>query len=131
MAKLRERASNALARLEQLASTGRGVVVLFGLALTAYLVRAVAWPLTTGRDLDEYLLAYVQLFDHAVLLPWSKLFRTPIAPLYDGLLLDLAGGRLAEPARAVLYAGSIVCWAAAARFFGPRVALAVAVLLVA
>ena len=30
---------------------------------------------------------------------------------------------------AVLYAGSIVCWAAAARFFGPRAAIAVAVAL--
>jgi hypothetical protein len=105
--------------------------VLFALGLAAYAIRAVAWPLTTGRDLDEYLLAYVQLFDRDVLLPWSLLFRTPIAPLYDGLSLDLLGGRLAEPAMAVLYAGSIVCWAAAARYFGARVALAVAVFLLA
>ena len=37
-----------------------------------------------------------------------------------------ARGRLAEPVMALLYAGSIVCWAAAARYFGPRAALAVA-----
>ena len=120
-----------LVRLESLASRRLGALVLFGIALAVYAVRAIAWPLKTGRDLDEYLLAYVQLFDHNVLLPWSMLFRTPITPLYAGASLDLFGGRLAEPAMAVLYAGSIVCWAAAARQFGPRVALAVAAVLLA
>jgi hypothetical protein len=114
-----------LGGLEELASRRLGAVLLFALGLGAFAIRAIAWPLKTGRDLDEYLYAYVQLFDRDVLLPWSLLFRTPIAPLYDGLSLDLFGGRLAEPAMAVLYAGSIVCWGAAARYFGARAALAV------
>jgi hypothetical protein len=120
------RLSRSLTRAEDVAGGRTGILLVFGLALVAYAVRAAAWPLKTGRDLDEYLLAYVQLFDHDVLLPWSLLFRTPVAPLYTGLSLDLFGGRLAEPALAVLYAGSIVCWAAAARYFGVRAALAVA-----
>lgn len=118
--------ARTLARLEVLASTRRGALLLFALALLAYALRAVAWPLKTGRDLDEYLLAYVQLFDGDVLLPWSLLFRTPVASLYDGLSLDVLGGRLAEPLMALLYAGSVVCWAAAARAFGARAALATA-----
>ena len=118
--------ARTLARLEVLASTRRGALLLFALALLAYALRAVAWPLKTGRDLDEYLLAYVQLFDGDVLLPWSLLFRTPVATLYDGLTLDVLGGRLAEPLMALLYAGSIVCWAAAARAFGARAALGTA-----
>jgi hypothetical protein len=113
-------------RLEQLASGRRGAALLFALALVAYAVRALAWPLRTGRDLDEYLLAYVQLFDHDVLLPWSLLFRTPVTPLFAGGLLDVADGRLAEPVMALVYASSVVCWAAAARYFGPLVAIAVA-----
>ena len=92
----------------------------------AYAVRALAWPLKAGRDLDEYFLAYVQLFDHDVLLPWSLLFRTPVTPLFAGGVLDVADGRLAEPVMALVYAGSIVCWAAAARYFGQWVAIAVA-----
>ena len=100
--------------------------MLAGLALVAYVVRALAWPLTAGRDLDEYLYAYVQLFDRDVLLPWSMLFRTPITPLFAGLSLDVFDGRLAEPLMALLYAGSIVCWAGGARYFGPWVAIAVA-----
>jgi hypothetical protein len=128
---LTRRAGRALAWLERLASTRRGALALLLLGLVIYAIRAVAWPLQSGRDLDEYLLAYVQLFDRDVLLPWSLLFRTPIAPLYTGLSLDVVGGRLAEPAMAMLYAGSIVCWAAAARYYGARAALAVAAALLA
>jgi len=103
-----------------------GPATVFGVGLVFYAARAVAWPLQAGRDLDEYLYAYVQLFDRHVLLPWSLLFRTPVTPLFAGGTLDLAGGRLAEPAMAMLYAGSIVCLFAAARYFGARPALAVA-----
>ena len=121
---------NPLARLlgwlERLASRPLGAVLLFGLGLGVFAVRAIAWPLKTGRDLDEYLYAYVQLFDHDVLLPWSMLFRTPVTPIVAGLSLDVAGGALAEPIAAVLFAASVVAWSAAGLFFGPRVALATA-----
>ena len=123
--RIANRLASPLRWLERLAARPIGVLVLLGLALVAFAVRAVAWPLKPGRDLDEYLYAYVQLFDHDVLLPWSLLFRTPVTPLFAGVSLDVLGGRLAEPLMAVLFAGSIVCWAAAARDFGPWVALAV------
>ena len=123
------RTGNTLARLlgwlERLASRPLGSIVLFGLGLAVFAVRAIAWPLKTGRDLDEYLYAYVQLFDHDVLLPWSLLFRTPVTPVVSGLALDIAGGALAEPLVAVLFAASIVAWSRAALAFGPRVALVV------
>jgi hypothetical protein len=115
-----------LAWFESFALRPAGAICLFALGLLAFTVRAIAWPLQAGRDLDEYLYAYVQLFDHHVLLPWSMLFRTPVTPLFAGLALDLLDGRLAEPAMAVLYAGSILCWAAAARYFSAWAALAVA-----
>jgi hypothetical protein len=115
-----------LARLERLGASRRGLVVLFALAVLAYAVRAVAWPLTAGRDLDEYVYAWVQLFDRNVLLPWSLLFRTPATPVFVGASLDAFDGRLAEPLMALLYAGSIVCWTAAARYFGAWAAVAVA-----
>ena len=100
--------------------------MLFVLALAAYGVEAIGWPLVAGRDLDEYLYGYIQLFDWHPLLPWSVLFRTPVMPVVSGSLLDFAGGRLAEPFMAVLFAGSVVAWAAAARAFGTRAALLVA-----
>jgi hypothetical protein len=108
--------------VDRLASR-RGAVLLFALGLAVYAIRALAWPLKTGRDLDEYLYAWIQLFDRHVLLPWSLLFRAPATPLVSGPLLDVAGGALAEPVLALLFAGSVVAWAAAAYAFGPRAAV--------
>ena len=112
----------AVGVVDRLASR-RGAVLLFALGLAVYAIRAVAWPLKTGRDLDEYLYAWIQLFDRHVLLPWSLLFRAPATPVVSGVLLDVAGGALAEPALAILFAGSVVAWAVAAYAFGPRVAV--------
>ncbi len=118
-----------LRRLEDLAGRRLGAVVLLLLALAVYAVRAIGWPLIGGRDLDEYLYDYVQFLDWHPLLPWSMLFRTPVPGLIDGAALDVAGGFFVEPLMAVLYAGSVVAWAAAARAFGSRAALLVALAL--
>ena len=69
---------------------------------------------------------YIQLFDWHPLLPWSMLFRTPVTPIVLGAALDAAGGFFAEPLLGVLFAASVVAWAAAARTFSPRAALLVA-----
>jgi hypothetical protein len=116
-------------RLEELAGRRRGAALLFVLALAVYAVRAIGWPLVGGRDLDEYLYDYVQFLDWHPLLPWSMLFRTPVPGLVDGTSLDFAGGFFAEPLMGVLYAGSVVAWAAAARAFSARAALLVALAL--
>jgi hypothetical protein len=103
--------------------------VLFVLALAVYAVRTIGWPLVGGRDLDEYLYDYVQFLDWHPVLPWSMLFRTPATPIVAGLSLDVAGGFFAEPLLAMLFAGSVVAWTVAARRFGARTALLVAVAL--
>jgi hypothetical protein len=116
-------------RLEDLAERRLGAVLLFVLALVVYALRAIGWPLVGGRDLDEYLYGYVQFFDWHPLLPWSMLFRTPVPGLLDGAALDFVGGFFAEPLMAVLFAGSVVAWSSAARAFGGRAALLVALAL--
>ena len=118
-----------MAWLERLANRRLGGAVLFVLALAVYAVRAIGWPLVSGRDLDEYLYAYVQFLDWHPLLPWSMLFRTPATPVVDGLALDVAHGFFAEPLLAVLFAGSVVAWSAAARWFSTRGALLTALAL--
>ena len=123
--------SRTLAWLERLAARPLGALVLFLTGLGVYGIQAIAWPLKPGRDLDEYLYAYIQLFDRDVLLPWSMLFRTPLTPVVSGVLLDPFGGALAEPVCAILYAGSIVAWAVAGSAFGPRVALVTGLALLA
>ena len=122
----RQRAARALASLERLADRRLGAVVLFAVAIAIYAIRAIGWPLVGGRDLDEYMYDYIQFLDWHPLLPWSMLFRTPVTPLVVGPALDVAGGFFAEPLMAVLFAGSVVAWATAARAFGARVALLVA-----
>src|SRR3954451_13961101 len=121
--------ARVIRRLEDLADRRLGVIVLFVVALAVYALRAIGWPLVGGRDLDEYLYGYVQFLDCHPLLPWSMLFRTPVPGLVDGAALDVAGGFFAEPLMAVLYAGSVVAWAAAARRFGARAALLTALAL--
>jgi hypothetical protein len=123
---LDSRVRSAIGFLEQLAGTKRGAFLLFVVGLGAYAVEAIGWPLTGGRDLDEYLYGYIQFLDWHPLLPWSMLFRTPATPVLAGSLLDVAGGHLAEPAMAVLFAASVVAWAAAARTYSTRAALLVA-----
>jgi hypothetical protein len=122
-------AARTLAWLERLAERRLGAVVLFALAVAVYAVRAIGWPLMGGRDLDEYLYDYVQFLDWHPLLPWSMLFRTPVPGVVDGAALDIAGGLFAEPLMAVLFAASVVAWTAAARAFGARAAILVAVAL--
>jgi hypothetical protein len=100
--------------------------VLFVLALAVYAIRAIAWPLVIGRDLDEYLYGYIQFFDRHPLLPWPMLFRTPVPGIIDGAALDVANGFFAEPLMAVLFAGSVVAWTVAARAYSARAALLVA-----
>src|SRR5438105_12096280 len=102
------------------------MVVLFILGLIVYTVRAIGWPLTGGRDLDEYLYDYIQFLDWHPLLPWSMLFRTPVPGIVDGATLDIGHGFFAEPLMALLFAGSVVAWTAAARAYGARAALLVA-----
>ena len=131
MSGLPARARRLLAWLEALVERPLGGVVLFALALAVYAVRAIGWPLAGGRDLDEYLYDYVQFLDWHPLLPWSMLFRTPVPGLVDGVSLDVAGGFFAEPLMAVLFAGSVVAWSAAARAFSARAALLTAVALLA
>jgi len=105
-------------------------VVVFLVALLVWWLEALVTPLAQGRDIGTYLGAYVELFQsHPVDLGYI-LGRTPIAPLVVGGLLDVAGGIFAEPAVSILYAASITAWVLAARTFGGRAALLVAVILI-
>jgi hypothetical protein len=113
----------ALRWLEGLAGSWLGAVVLFVIALADFVVQAVAWPLVAGKNLNDYLLTYIQLFDRHPLLPWAPLYRGPGAGVVIGPLLSFNGGALAEPVAALLFALSLVAWTSAALLFGRRVAI--------
>jgi alpha-1,2-mannosyltransferase len=122
--KLRSGFSAVAARL------GDGGIV-FLVALVVYWVQALVMPLAAGRDLGTYLGAYVELFQRDPIDLGYVIGRTPLAPLVDGGLLDLAGGRLAEPVMSLLYAGSILAWFFAVRAFSRKAAVVATIVLLA
>jgi hypothetical protein len=106
----------------------RAAPTLFGLALAAYAVVAVAFPLAAGRDLGTYIRASFELRQAEVALPQALLMRAPVTGVVSEGLLEL-GPLAAEAGMAVLYALSVLSWWRVARRFGAAVGCATAVLL--
>lgn len=104
----------------------RGLVLLFCLASASYALQSVALPLVGGRDLGTYLRMYSELASWRSIQPMAMLFRTPLAPVLIGVPLDILGALALQALMGLLYAGSIVAWAATASAFGRRAALLVA-----
>jgi len=98
----------------------QGAALCFVLALAVYGLESLAWPLAPGRDAGTYLLYYLDMWTSHPVYPALMLFRTPLAPLVFGPLLQLGGAALAEVAMAVLFGLSIVAFVAAASTFGRR-----------
>jgi hypothetical protein len=116
-------------RLEAFAATRAALPTLFLAALAVYALQSVAVPLHAGRDFGGYLRNYVHFFELDPVVEIWSLTRAPVATLASVGPLELGGPWLAEICMAVLFAGSIVSWAAAAAAFGPRAAIFTAVAL--
>jgi hypothetical protein len=117
-------------RVAEAAEGRRAPLVVFLAAIGVWWVQALVLPLTGGRDFGTYLGGYIELFQSDPVDLGYVLGRTPIAPLVVGGLLDPLGGALAEPGTSLLYAGAVTAWFLAARSFGGRAAVLVAVVLV-
>lgn len=111
-------------RLLRLADSWRGAALLFSLALAAYWLQALAWPLQRGRDSWDYWLYFLQLLDREPPFSALQVFRTPVAPLLTGAPMSIGGAQLLEVVMALTYAGAVVGWAWAARPFGRLAAVA-------
>jgi hypothetical protein len=114
--------------LQRLEEGPSAAPVLGALALLAYGLVAVAFPLAAGRDLGTYLRASFELRQAEVVLPQALLGRAPVTGLFAEAVLTV-GPVFAEVAMALLYAGSIVCWWRVARRCGPAVAVTVPLVL--
>jgi hypothetical protein len=101
----------------------------FAAALAVYGIQSLAWPLATGRDVGTYLSYYTDLWNAHPAYPFLMLFRTPVAPLFYGSLLQAGGPVLAELGMAFAYATSVVAFAAAARVLSGAAAVITAVAL--
>lgn len=125
---------NRLARLwhgaVELAGTRRGAYLLVAAALVVHALQSLGWPVTPGRDLGAYLLYYAEMWQWDAVFPWAMLSRTPGGPLVLGGVLDVGSGLVLEVVAALLFVGSVLAWALAARTFGKAPALVVGVALV-
>ena len=98
-------------RLRAAADGRAGLLVVFAVALAAYWLEALAWPLQRGRDSWDYWLYYLQLTDAHPPFSQLMLFRTPLAPLVTGLPMSVGGAQLLEVVLSLVYAGAVAGWA--------------------
>jgi hypothetical protein len=128
------RQAGALDRARRLgcraASGWAGVAIVFVAALASFAVQSFVWPLAAGRDWQDYLLYWHEVWHAEPLFPALMVVRTPVAPVLLGSLFELGGAHLAEAGAGLLYAAAVVLWTASARRFGVRAALAMAGVLV-
>lgn len=116
-------------RLDRFAHSRAAGPAVGGIALLAWLVQALGWPLQRGRDFWDYLVYYLSFTDHDTPFRLVMLMRSPVTALALGLPLDLGGARGLAVVMAVAYAGTIVVWAAVARHFSTLAAAVTVVLL--
>jgi hypothetical protein len=116
-------------RIADFADTRAAAVTCFVAALAVYGIESIAWPLRAGRDGSTYLEYYVDMWHAHPAYPFLMLFRTPLAPLFFGVTLQIGGPILAEVAMAFAFATSVLCFALVARRISGAAAVVTAVAL--
>jgi hypothetical protein len=111
----RARSTAAWREVESFVETRRAAAACFVAAIAVYGIESIAWPLAPGRDAATYLDYYVDMWHAKPAYPFMMLFRTPVAPLFYGVLLRVGGSVLTECAMALAYATSVLVFALAAR----------------
>jgi hypothetical protein len=112
-------------------TTGLYFVILAVFAVEAYTLQSYAWPLWPGRDAQTYLMYYLEMGAADPVFPQLMLFRTPLAPLFFGLSLDLGGAIAAEAAMGICYVVSILAVYCAGSFWSRWIGLGSALALLA
>ena len=105
--------------------------LLAALSVFVFAIQSLAWPLFPGRDAQTYLMYYLDMWSSDPVFPQLMLFRTPLAPLFNGFFLDAGGSLAAEAALGVLYVLAILATYCAGSFWSRRIGLAAALALLA
>jgi hypothetical protein len=107
----------------------RGAVTVALAAAAFFALESIAWPLSPGRDAGTYLEYYVDTWHAHPTYPFLMLFRTPLAPLVYGPLLQVGGLWLAEIGAGLLYVATVLLVTVSARMYGWAAAAVTAVAL--
>lgn len=102
------------ARLDRLLSGRRAAIVCVLAVLIVYGLESIAWPLHLGRDAGNYLTYWADMWNGRPVFPQLMLYRTPVAPLLFGSLLEYGGAAAAEVVMGILFALSVLAIGAAA-----------------
>jgi hypothetical protein len=102
------------ARLDRLLSGRRAAIACVAAALIVYGLESIAWPLHLGRDAGNYLTYWADMWDDRPVFPQVMLYRTPVAPLLFGPLLEYGGAWLTEAVMGLAFALSVLAVGAAA-----------------
>lgn len=119
----------SVAWADRFGGTRRFHIALFVASLAVFGIESIAWPLHEGRDGTTYLMYYGDMWHAHASLPELMLFRTPLAPLLYGPLLQFGGAILAEIGAACFFAVSIWAVTLAASAFGGLTAVMTALAL--
>jgi hypothetical protein len=84
------------------------VLIVAAIAGLIFVIQSLAWPLSQGRDCSTYLLYYLEMGRSDPLYNLLMLFRTPVAPLFHGLLLQGGQAGLDEVLMGILFCVSIL-----------------------
>jgi hypothetical protein len=57
-------------------------------AVLAFAIQSIAWPLWAGRDAQAYLLYYLDMGSSDPVFPLLMVFRPPLTPLFFGSTLE-------------------------------------------
>ena len=83
--------------LQYLASKQNSDLTIFLiLAAIVFYIQSLAWPLFPGRDLPSYLLYYNDMWIEIPRFHFLMALRSPLAPLFIGILNDIGGPALIE-----------------------------------
>jgi hypothetical protein len=97
-----------LAKREIMTRESWNRVLLIAVSCTVYFFQSLAWPLSQGRDARTYLIYYLDMWNPDPMYPMLMLFRTPLAPLFQGIFLQVGGSALLEIVMGALFCISIL-----------------------
>ncbi|MBI3979868.1 MAG: hypothetical protein HY331_16960 [Chloroflexi bacterium] len=106
-----------------------GEVAVVLASCLVYGIQSIAWPISEGRDAHTYLLYYLDMWNADPMYPMLMLFRTPVAPLFHGILLQVGGSTLAEFTMGGLFSLSILAVFRMGRIWSRRLGFASAIAL--
>lgn len=84
------------------------LAVIFGVSALIYIIQSLGWPLNAGRDFNSYVNYFDGMWRSDPVFQYLMLYRTPVTPLFIGILYKAGGEILIEIVLGLMYSLSIL-----------------------